>query len=430
MRQLLAELLALVILSSTLFCWVLGDTHYYEFVLREKKYTRLCNTKSMLVVNDSFPGPVIRVHKGDTVFVNVHNHGDYGVTLHWHGVKQPRNPWSDGPEYITQCPIQPGSNFTYKVLFSTEEGTLWWHAHSDWTQNSVHGAIVIMPAKGTDHPFPKPDEEEIIVLGSWYSYDVNKRVNYDLAIGADLPREEAFLFNGQPGGIFNCSRDTQYRLVVDYGKTYLIRLINAATSSELLFAIADHNVTVVGMDGAYLKPLSTSFLVISPGQTMNLLLTANQPPRQYYMAIRQYVTNGDPDVYPANTAILEYRGNYSRRPDPVFPSQLPSYINISSAEFFLAGLRSLNSKEHPAFVPQEITHHMYIVVSVKQVLCNPSECEIGMAMASAMNNITFLNPHVDVLQAYYRYALRSSLSFSLFLSYLHADTYFGNIMQA
>ena len=26
-----------------------------------------------------------------------------------HGVKQPRNPWSDGPVYITQCPIKPGA---------------------------------------------------------------------------------------------------------------------------------------------------------------------------------------------------------------------------------------------------------------------------------------------------------------------------------
>lgn len=40
----------------------------------------------MLVVNDSFPGPVIRVHKGDTVFVNVHNEGYYGVTIHWYSL--------------------------------------------------------------------------------------------------------------------------------------------------------------------------------------------------------------------------------------------------------------------------------------------------------------------------------------------------------
>jgi hypothetical protein len=87
-------------------------------------------------------------------------YGDYR-----HGVKQPRNPWSDGPEYITQCPIEAGSNFTYEVIFSDEEGTLWWHAHSDWTRASVHGAIVVSPATETSRPFPEPDGEEIIVLG-------------------------------------------------------------------------------------------------------------------------------------------------------------------------------------------------------------------------------------------------------------------------
>ncbi|KAM4123441.1 hypothetical protein ACB094_01G159600 [Castanea mollissima] len=102
-----------------------AKVHYHDFILTETNFTRLCSSKSMLVVNESLPGPVIRVTKGDTVYVNVHNQGYYGVTIHWHGVHQPRNPWSDGPEYITQCPIEPGSNFTYEIIFSDEEGTLW-----------------------------------------------------------------------------------------------------------------------------------------------------------------------------------------------------------------------------------------------------------------------------------------------------------------
>jgi len=164
-KESLIHLIGFVFLVAQCLCMVEGKVHFYEFVLTEKNFTKLCNTSRMLVVNDSIPGPVIRVHKGDTVYVNVHNHGHYGVTIHWHGVKQPRNPWSDGPEYITQCPIEPRSNFTYEVIFSTEEGTLWWHAHSDWTRAYVHGAIVILPAIGTTYPFPKPDEEDIIVLG-------------------------------------------------------------------------------------------------------------------------------------------------------------------------------------------------------------------------------------------------------------------------
>jgi laccase len=86
---------------------------------------------------------------------------------HRHGVKQPRNPWSDGPEYITQCPIMPGSNFTYEVNLSNEEGTLWWHAHSDWTRATVHGAIVIYPREGTSSPYPEPDGDEVVVLGTY-----------------------------------------------------------------------------------------------------------------------------------------------------------------------------------------------------------------------------------------------------------------------
>ena len=78
---------------------------------------------------------------------------------------QPRNPWSDGPEYVTQCQIRQGTNFTYEVQFTIEEGTVWWHAHSDWTRATVHGMIVIYPAEGTIYPFPEPNGEELYVLG-------------------------------------------------------------------------------------------------------------------------------------------------------------------------------------------------------------------------------------------------------------------------
>lgn len=51
--------------------------------LKETNVTKLCVGREILTVNDSFPGPEIRVHKGDTFFVNVHNEGFYGVTIHW-----------------------------------------------------------------------------------------------------------------------------------------------------------------------------------------------------------------------------------------------------------------------------------------------------------------------------------------------------------
>ncbi|KAI8013637.1 putative laccase-9 [Camellia lanceoleosa] len=401
--QMVLTRVLLLLLSFT--SMVRAKDHFYDFMLKETNFTKPCITNIVLTVNGSFPGPTIHVQKGDTAFVNVHNQDDYGVTIHWHGVKQPRNPWSDGPEYITQCSIAPGTNFTYKVIFSTEEGTLWWHAHSDWTQSTVHGAIVILPAEGTTYPFPQPDEEQVIVLGSWFVFDVNKNLDYDLSIGGELPMPQAYVINGQPGAFFNCSNDeTTFRMSVDYGKTYLLRIINAAVDSEFFFAIAEHNVTVVGMDGNYLKPISTANVAISPGQTMNVLLTANQPLGHYYMAARQFVSVGYPDIENATTAVIEYRGNYTAPSTPIFPSNLPLHTDIEAGNGFLSRLRSLANKEHPISVPQNISHPMFVVVSEKEIACPNSSCSStdGNRLSSAMNNITFQNPTTDILLAYYR----------------------------
>jgi laccase len=37
----------------------------------------------MFTADGKWPGPTIHVRKGDTAFINVHNDGDYGVTIHW-----------------------------------------------------------------------------------------------------------------------------------------------------------------------------------------------------------------------------------------------------------------------------------------------------------------------------------------------------------
>ncbi|KAJ0085540.1 hypothetical protein Patl1_07918 [Pistacia atlantica] len=199
-------ILGFLFLDGLLLC-IATEVHYYDFVLKDANFTKMCSTKSMLTVNGSFPGPTIQARKGDTMFVNVINQGTYGVTIHWHGVKQPRNPWYDGPENITQCPIAPGSNFTYKVILSTEEGTLWWHAHSDWTRATVHGAIVILP-RGKYYPFPKPYKEQTIILASWFKGDVMAIISNSIASGANPSIEDGYTINGEPGDFYGCSNGT------------------------------------------------------------------------------------------------------------------------------------------------------------------------------------------------------------------------------
>lgn len=197
--------------------------------------------------------------------------------------------------------------------------------------------------------------------------------------------------------------------MVDFGKTYLVRVINAAMNADLFFGIANHNITVVGMDGSYVKPIINDFIVISPGQTMNLLLTANRSLGHYYAVARQYDTdqsffNGFDDTNA--TAVLMYNGNYTAPDVPLFPSNLPAYTDNNAAYKFIGRLRSLASKDYPANVPLNITTKMLITVSMNYLPCPNASCAgiDGNMIATSLSNMSFVNPSTDLLLAYYRYS--------------------------
>ncbi|RVW20481.1 putative laccase-9 [Vitis vinifera] len=332
-----------------------------------------------------------------------------------HGVKQPRNPWADGPEYITQCPIQPGSNFTYEIIFSTEEGTLWWHAHSDWSRATIHGAIIVLPRKGTSYPFPEPDEEETIIFSSWFKGDVMKM--YNEAVVTGVPKlSDAFTINGQPGDLYPCSNETTYRLLVQYGKTYLLRIVNAILNEELFFSVAEHNLTIVGTDGAYIKPVITNYIMIIPGQTLDVLVTANQPPSNYYMAARAFVSgtfsfhNGTTTGIFQYTnccslplSILQYTSCCSPRLSPSFPN-LPSYKDSAAALTFTKSLRSLANQDYPVYVPQNINTQIIMTVSLNLLPTPEASCArvVGNRCSGGLNNISWVMPSTAILQTYYR----------------------------
>ncbi|KZV28936.1 laccase-15-like [Dorcoceras hygrometricum] len=279
-----------------------------------------------------------------------------------HGVKQPRNPWTDGPEYVTQCPIQPGHNFSQTVIFSEEEGTLWWHAHSDWSRATVHGAIIIYPERGATYPFHQPVAEIPIILGT-------------------------------------------FKVKVTYGKTYLLRIINADLNEILFFGVAKHKLTVVGTDASYTKPLTRDYIAISPGQTMDCLLHADQGEHgRYYMAARAYVNGvGVSFDNTTTTGIIRYEGYSSPSSTPSLP-YLPYYNDTSAAVNFTYSLRSLDSESHPASVPLNITKRIITTISVNAFPCNGNQTcagPNGTRLGASMNNISFVNPTFDILEAYY-----------------------------
>ncbi|KAJ0718841.1 putative laccase [Helianthus annuus] len=277
--------LAMVLLPMMVESYV----RHYKFTVVMKNFTRLCESKAMVTINGKFPGPTLYAREDDSVVVQLVNKVPHNITIHWHGIRQLRTGWSDGPAYITQCPIQTGHSYTYKFNVTGQRGTLLWHAHITWLRATVHGAIVILPKHGVPYPFPKPDYEKIIVLGEWWKSDVDAVMNQWMQTGLPPNVSDAHTINGYPGPVPNCSTSKGSTLHVEPGKTYLLRIINAALNEELFFKIARHQFTVVEVDACYVKPFKTHTIYIAPGQTTNALFTADQKPGKYLMAISPFM---------------------------------------------------------------------------------------------------------------------------------------------
>ncbi|RLM68862.1 laccase-15-like [Panicum miliaceum] len=234
-----------LLLSMALLAAAGAATVEHTFVVSQVRMTNLCKETLVTAVNGQLPGPAIEVTEGDSVAVQVINKSPYNITIHWHGVKQRLNCWADGVPMITQCPIQPGHNFTYRFNVVGQEDTLWWHAHVSCLRASVHGPLIIRPRQGaSSYPFPKPHTEVPIIIGEWWETNLIQ-VARNLTHGFFGFNPSAATLNGKLGDLYNCSGAMQegFMLDVERGKTYLLRFINAALMSEYYVKIAGHKFT-------------------------------------------------------------------------------------------------------------------------------------------------------------------------------------------
>ncbi|KAL8218115.1 hypothetical protein R6Q57_021488 [Mikania cordata] len=391
--QVFVMVLALVLLPTM----VESKIWRYKFNVVMKNFTRLCASKPIVTIDGKFPGPTLYAREDDTVIVRLVNNVPYNITIHWHGIRQIRTGWFDGPAYITQCPIQTGESYTYKFNVTGQRGTLLWHAHITWLRATVHGAIVILPKHGVPYPFPKPDHERIIVLGEWWKSDVDDVMNQWMQTGMPPNVSDAHTINGYPGPVPNCSTSKGYTLHVEAGKTYLLRIINAALNEDLFFKIAKHQFTVVEVDASYVKPFKTDTVYIAPGQTTNVLLTADQRSGKYLMAISPFMDTIVAIDNQTATSTVSYK-----TAEPYMQTTLttlPATNSTATTNSFAESLRSLNSAKYPALVPLEIDHSLLFVAGVGVNNC--STCVNGSRVVAGINNVTFVMPSTALLQAHY-----------------------------
>ncbi|KAJ9564295.1 hypothetical protein OSB04_000261 [Centaurea solstitialis] len=382
---------------SLLSVQIEAATKKYQFDIEVKNVSRLCHAKPIVTVNGGFPGPTVYAREGDRVLINVTNHAQYNISIHWHGLKQYANGGPmDQPTSHNVRSKQGATTFTTSTLQAKEGrfgGTLIFYG----SEQPYTVAIVILPKKGTPFPFPRPDGEQVIVFGEWWHADVEDVVKQGNALGLPPNMSDAHTINGKPGPLFPCSEKHTFAMEVEQGKRYLLRIVNAALNDELFFAIAGHNMTVVEIDAVYTKPFTTNALLIAPGQTTNVIVSANQAPGRYFMAVRPFQDVPIPVDNKTATAILQYK-NIPTTVVPLLPN-LPSPNDTEFALSYNKKLRSLNTASFPANVPMKVDRNLFFTVGLGKSAC--ATCVNGTRLSASLNNISFVMPETGLLQAHY-----------------------------
>ncbi|KAI5845264.1 multicopper oxidase-domain-containing protein [Morchella snyderi] len=257
-------------------------TRYYNLTLTEAVGSPDGVLRTFLLLNNQFPGPLIRANTNDTLHITLHNHSPNSTSLHWHGQHQRGTPWMDGTVGITSCPVPPGASFTYVFTVARTAGTFWYHAHFSTTRiDGVFGPLVIHapdePAVSSDRVLMVHDYYHDLSAALLHAYLAPDNENAE-------PVPDGALINGRgrvdcravaPGRVCNESwGDGMQYVGVEMGGVHRLRFINVGAFAEFDIEIDNHEMTLIEADGTPLTPQPLHRLRINVAQRYSVLLRA------------------------------------------------------------------------------------------------------------------------------------------------------------
>ncbi|CAG8974793.1 hypothetical protein HYALB_00000405 [Hymenoscyphus albidus] len=262
-----------------------GVTRRYDFTIARGQIAPDGYQKDVILINGQFPGPPIEANWGDTISVTVRNQisgPEEGTAMHWHGFLQTDTPYYDGTPGVQQCPIAPGSTFTY--TFKAElYGSTWYHSHySSQVAGGLFGPLIVHGPKNSAWDVDLGP----VMLADWFHTEYFKIVQSVMGPGGNpRPASDNNLINGKnnfdcstkaPGDNAPCTSNAGLaKFKFTQGKTHLLRLINTGADALQRFSIDGHNMTVVSNDFVPITPYTTNVVTLGVGQRADVLVKAS-----------------------------------------------------------------------------------------------------------------------------------------------------------
>jgi len=210
----------------------------------------------------SYLGPLINLHKGQKVRVNLKNKLAEPTVTHWHGLHVPAN--MDGHPMYT---IDPGQTLVYEFEVLNRAGMNIYHPHPhEATAKQVYhglaGALFVRDKEEAKLELPAGEFEIPIVIQDRLFDEQNQliyvRGMHDRMTGFYGDR---ILVNGRP--------DFQIDVA---SRAYRLRVLNGSTARIYKLGWDDGTpVTVIGVDGGLLEqPEVKPYVMLAPGERLDV----------------------------------------------------------------------------------------------------------------------------------------------------------------
>ncbi|MEW5310794.1 MAG: hypothetical protein WDW38_002557 [Sanguina aurantia] len=279
----------------------------------------LAAAKYAIMINDSIPGPSVWSTVGDVVNITVNNElMSDSVAVHWHGIHQWSSPWSDGAEWISQCPLEAGGVSSY-VFTVDVPGTYFYHSHVGLQMDlGLVGPLIVVDPADPHRNLYDTDAHPLLLQDWWWDpvsmlkapkfLDFN---NLEVAVlngggmatsagslgqwgnpsawgngtNTSLPESTAGVptpmgVNG--GASVGGSSHAPPVVELQGGMCHRLRWINA--NGEFMgwqVSVGGHNMTIIALDAANLAPRSARSFSFYGGNRVDTVVCLDAAPGEY-----------------------------------------------------------------------------------------------------------------------------------------------------
>ncbi|KAL5569462.1 hypothetical protein UlMin_026037 [Ulmus minor] len=328
-----------------------------------------------------FPGPLINTTTNDIVHVNVFNNMDEPLLFTWNGIQQRLNSWQDGVSG-TQCPIKPGTNWTYVFQTKDQIGSFFYFPSINFHKTAGgFGAIRVNNRNVIAVPFPKPEAEFDLLFGDW-DYD-----NYK--VPSTMANKLLFYF------IFDIHlKIIEFDLFnMEYlwnRKTYRLRISNVGSAYSLNFRIQNHQMLLVETEGSYTQQILLDSLDVHVGQSYSVLVTANQNEADFYMVASAKLANltGSPSSFRSlvGIGVLHYSNSVTTVSGPVLlgPDPYDLEFSVNQAKSIRWNMTAGAARPNP-----QGTFNVSNISLSQSFILQGSRAEINNKPRYVVNNVSY-----------------------------------------